>query len=145
MPISAELKGCVTLFLYISNLLKVKYNCAKFHHFRICLTDFKERFWQILLCHSHPWAALKRSMMNRVMSFNVKHLRKSYYWKKMIFSKLRFSKLKKFVFRSVFGEFQHADINEFWNFLLQVKYQRSGSKSLGGFSFLLILKGIIMF
>ena len=145
MLISAELKGCVTLFLHISNLLKVKYNCAKFHHFRICLTDFNERFSQILFCHSHPWAALKRSMLNRVMSFNVKHLLKSYYWKKMIFSKLRFSKLEKFVFRSVFGEFQHADINEFWNFLLQVKYQRSGSKSLGGFSFLLILKGIIMF
>ena len=143
MLISAELKGCVTLFLYISNLLKVKYNCAKFHHFRICLTDFKERFWQILFCHSHPWAALKRSMLNRVMSFNVKHLLKSYYWKKMIFSKL--FQVKKVRLQVSFWGVPTRRYQWILNFLLQVKYQRSGSKSLGGFSFLLILKGIIMF
>ena len=37
---------------------------------------------------------------------NVKYLLKSYYWEKLTFSKLWFSKFKKFVATSVFGELQ---------------------------------------
>ena len=39
---SAELKGCVKWFIYFLDPLYVKYNCAKFHHCTICMTDFKE-------------------------------------------------------------------------------------------------------
>ena len=39
---SAELKGCVTCFIYVLGLLKVRYNCAKFHLCRICVTDVRE-------------------------------------------------------------------------------------------------------
>ena len=47
----------------------------------------------------------------------------------MTFSKLRFSKFKKFVSSSFFlGALTHADIIEFSNFLLQLKNERSGSK-----------------
>ena len=37
---------------------------------------------------------------------NVKYLLKSYYWEKLTFSNLRFSKFKKFVTKSVFRELQ---------------------------------------
>ena len=81
-----------------------------------------------------------------VLQFNVKYLLKSYYWEKQTFSKLRFSKFKKCVFRSVFGEFQLTQVSlNFWNFLLQFKNQRSGSKTVCGFSVILILKGIMTF
>ena len=40
---SAELRRCVTLFTQVLNILQVRYNCAKFHHFRICAIDFRER------------------------------------------------------------------------------------------------------
>ena len=39
----------------------------------------------------------------------------------------------------------HADIIEFSNFLLQLKNQRPGSKTVCGFSIIFILKGIMMF
>ena len=42
MLMSAELKECVTWFIYFLDLLWVRYNCAKFHHCRICVTDSKE-------------------------------------------------------------------------------------------------------
>ena len=37
----------------------------------------------------------------------------------------------------------HTDIIEFQNFFLQLNNQRSGSKSVSGFSIILILKGIM--
>ena len=40
---SAELKRYVTWFIYFLDLLWGRYNCAKFHHWRICVTDFRER------------------------------------------------------------------------------------------------------
>ena len=42
MLMSAKLKGCVTWFIYFLDLLWVRYNCAKFHRCRICVTDFRE-------------------------------------------------------------------------------------------------------
>ena len=42
MLMSAELKRCVTWFIYFLDLLWLRYNCAKFHHCRICVTDFRE-------------------------------------------------------------------------------------------------------
>ena len=42
MLMSAELKGCVTWAIYFFS-----HNCAKFHHYKVCVTDFRERepFW----------------------------------------------------------------------------------------------------
>ena len=42
MLMSAEIKVCVTRFIQFLDLLQVRYNCVKFHHFRICATDFRE-------------------------------------------------------------------------------------------------------
>ena len=42
MLMSAELKGCVKSFIHFLDLLWVRYNCAKFHHCRICVTDFRK-------------------------------------------------------------------------------------------------------
>ena len=52
---SAELKGCVTLFMYFLDLLQVRYNCVKFHQCRICVTDFREGglFWPHAI-REHP-------------------------------------------------------------------------------------------
>ena len=40
---SAKLKRCVTWFIYFLDPFWVRYNWAKFHHCRICVTDFRER------------------------------------------------------------------------------------------------------
>ena len=39
---SVEIKGCLTWFNYILDLLYSSYNFAKFHHCWICITDFKK-------------------------------------------------------------------------------------------------------
>ena len=54
---------------------------------------------------------------------NVKYLSKSYYWEKLTFSRLRFSKFKKFVSRSNFGELQLTQIS--LNFKLLVSTYES--------------------
>ena len=66
MLMSAELKGCVTWFIYFFDLLWLRYNCAKFHHCRTYV-------WQIIWNGSllaprlpNPWAASKRPILNRV-------------------------------------------------------------------------------
>ena len=51
MVMSPEIKGCVTWFIYFLDLLWVRYNCAKFHHCRICATYFRERGY---FCPSTP-------------------------------------------------------------------------------------------
>ena len=40
MLLSAELIGCVTWLIYVLDFPQVRCNCAKFHHCRICVTDF---------------------------------------------------------------------------------------------------------
>ena len=65
MLMSAELKGCDTLFIYFLDLLWVRYNCAKFHHCRICVTYFREG-GAFLPRPPHPWAALKQPILNRI-------------------------------------------------------------------------------
>ena len=42
MLMSAELKVCVTWFIHFMDLPLVRYNCAKFHHCRICVPDFRK-------------------------------------------------------------------------------------------------------
>ena len=42
MLMSAELNGCVTQFIYLLDLLYARYNRAKFHNCRICVTAFME-------------------------------------------------------------------------------------------------------
>ena len=57
-------RGCVTWFIYFLDLLWVRYNCAKFHHCSICVTDFREV--GAFLPPPHPWAAPKKPILNRV-------------------------------------------------------------------------------
>ena len=62
--LSPELKGCVTWFIYFLDLLWVRNNCAKFHHCRIRVADFREG--GTFLPPPHPWAAHKKPIPNRV-------------------------------------------------------------------------------
>ena len=72
--------------------------------------------------------------------FIVEYLLKSYDWKeKLKFAKLRFSSLKKLSPCQSWGAPTHEDITELYKFLLQLKNQRSGSKTLSCFSIILIL------
>ena len=64
MLMSAELKGFVTWLIYFLDLLWVRYNCAKFHHCRICVTSFREG--GLFGPPPHPWAAPKKPNLNRV-------------------------------------------------------------------------------
>ena len=43
MLMSAGLKGCVTWFICFLDVLYLRYNWAKFHHFTIGVPDFKEK------------------------------------------------------------------------------------------------------
>ena len=64
---------------------------------------------------------------------------------KLTFSKLWFSKFKKVVTRSVFGELQLAQISRnLQNVCCNLKIRGLGAK-LCGFSIILILKGIMTF
>ena len=74
------------------------------------------------------------------------------YLKKLLLTKTEvlktfiFSKLKKIVTRSVYGELQLTQIPlNFKNSCLQLKKQRSGSNTMCEFSVILILKGIMTF
>ena len=58
---SAKLKGCVTWFKYFLDLHYVRYNCAKFNHYRMCITDFREGVFLPPLYVSSP----KRAILNR--------------------------------------------------------------------------------
>ena len=62
MLMSVELKWCITWFIYFLNLPWVRYNCAKFHHCRICVTDFREGgpFWSLPSASSPEKAHLNR-------------------------------------------------------------------------------------
>ena len=40
MLMLVEMMGCTTWFTYFLDLPKVRYNCLKFHHYGIYLTDF---------------------------------------------------------------------------------------------------------
>ena len=61
-------------------------------------------------------------------------------------NELRFFKFKKFrLLISFWGTLTHSNIIEFSNFLLQLKNQRSESKTVCGFPSIFILKGIMMF
>ena len=66
MLISVWLKRYATWFRYFFNLLWVRYNCAKFHHCRICATDFREGgLFAPLSIHKQPrksrtWRGLSR-------------------------------------------------------------------------------------
>ena len=67
MLMSAELKGCVTQFIYFLDLPWVRHNCAKFHRCcRICVTDFREVGLFARAPPPYPWAAPKNPILNKV-------------------------------------------------------------------------------
>ena len=64
MLMSTELKKCIMWFIYFLDLRWVRYNCAKFHHFRICVKNFREG--GLFAPPPHPWAAPKKPILNRI-------------------------------------------------------------------------------
>ena len=56
--------GVVRWLIYFLGLLYVRYSCTKFHHCSICVTDSTEGGGPFV--PPHPWAASKRSILNRV-------------------------------------------------------------------------------
>ena len=77
---------------------------------------------------------------NRLLSKGMANI----YFKVTIEKKLRLSKFKKFV-SSFWGTPTQVNITEFSNFLLRLKNQGYGSKSMCGFFIIFILKGIMRF
>ena len=69
---------------------------------------------------------------------NFKYLLKIFYREKVTYSKLRFQDI--FLVAPT-----QADITEFSNFLFQLKNRRSGSKTVYGFTIILISRGIMTF
>ena len=99
-------------------------------------------------CHSLPLDVPLCLFINDLKELikdqrNVRYLIQNYYCEKLPFSKLRFSQSKKFVSMAAFGELQLTKIS--LNFKNQLKNQISGSKTVCGFSIILILKGIMTF
>ena len=69
MLVTADLR-CVSqdVYIFFGNFLG--YNFVKFHHCRICVTDFREGvFLPNPPSPAHPWAAPKKPIMNRVNEF----------------------------------------------------------------------------
>ena len=63
---SVELMRFAMWSIYFLDFLYVRYNCAKFHYSRICVTNFRNglSFWP-----PYPWVAPKRPIQNRVKDF----------------------------------------------------------------------------
>ena len=61
-------KVTVTWLTYFLDHLWVRYNCVKFHHCRICVTDFQDG-GSFCPLFPHPWAAPKKPILNRVKGY----------------------------------------------------------------------------
>ena len=70
MLMSAQLRVRVTWMIHFLDFLWVRYNCAKFHHCRICVTDFRE--WGPFCSPPLPCAAPKIPILNRVKTLTLK-------------------------------------------------------------------------
>ena len=74
-------QGASTWLINLLDLLWVRYNCAKFHHCRICVTDFRE--WAFPP-PSHPWEAPRMPILNRVkykwMRYSLAEILRIYQW-----------------------------------------------------------------
>ena len=64
----SRIQGVCHVIDIFLDLLWVRYNCAKFHHWRICVTDFREG--GAFLFRPHPWAAPKKPTLNRFKRIN---------------------------------------------------------------------------
>ena len=61
------------------DLLWGRYTSAKFHHCRICVTDFKEG--GLFVCPAHRWAAPKKPILNMINEKMGEHrIRKKNIW-----------------------------------------------------------------
>ena len=100
MLMSVKIKGSVTLFTYFLDVLYARYNCAKFHRCRICVTDFMEGVFMappphLLAAPERPiWVGLRNAMLKNSLLY--KPFR--YLWDSsdMVFNENLFKKLKSF-------------------------------------------------
>ena len=81
-----------------------------------------------------------RKKINRLLSKGMSNI-----YLKVSIKNFDFTGLKNLSQGQFWGAPTHAVITEFQNFLLKLKNQRSGSKTVCGFSIFLILKGIMTF
>ena len=66
--VSRTHRMCHVIHIFRSSLGKV-YNCVKFHHYRICVTDFREGAFLAPPIHA-SWAATKKPILNRIKNKN---------------------------------------------------------------------------
>ena len=59
VDVSKTPEGCPVIYIFFGSFLD-KYNCAKFHHCRICVKDNREGGPFYHPPPPHPWAALKK-------------------------------------------------------------------------------------
>ena len=114
--ISAELKECVTLFMYFLDLHQVRYNCAKFHNCRICVADFRfQEGGPFLLPLSVSSPEKTQQKINSQPICEIKPTQK-----KQFFSFFRMSKTYMFTFDSLSINDGHAK-----NVLQDIKHYKS--------------------
>ena len=56
--VSVELTKWIMWFIYFLYLLWIKYNCAKFHHCGICVTNVRCFYTHSFFIHEQPWKGL---------------------------------------------------------------------------------------
>ena len=110
---SAKLRGCVTWVTYFLDLLQVRYNCAKFHHCRICVNDFSEGGLfappireQYRKCSS--WIGL-------MITCSLHALKSSSKWKEMRMKQEKIEMLQQTIYIVERG--QESKSSRWWNFI----------------------------
>ena len=88
MLMSAELKGCVTRFIYFLDLFYVRYKCAKFHHCRQCVACVSHIFncrWErevwrmIFYYYTFPISRTICHLISQFFIFIVSNLRRNFW------------------------------------------------------------------
>ena len=77
MVILEEVRVCITWFIYFLDLLWVRYNCAKFHNSRICVTDFRDGGLFVPSIREQPqkcpsWIGLSKVYLQYLLALNPK-------------------------------------------------------------------------
>ena len=104
---------CHVIHTFFGSSLGKLYNCAMFHHCRICVTHFREGGLFASPPHPpalHPWAAPKKPILNRVKGCLLPHLN---FWKQLIYRLLNY--------RSFLKPTRHISVqNQQWKHLNKV-------------------------
>ena len=77
---------CHVIHVFFASSLAKRYNCAKFHHFRICVTEFREGAFLLPSIHEQSrkspfWIGLKLAWFNIGKKFFHKLDKYTYIWR----------------------------------------------------------------